>query len=224
MINSNLINKFHSVLIKDNKVNLHGLTYKSEYNESSNKINVYISNPKKLSYNPYVVIEFFNSEILFFGNLIPPPPSPGPSNFYYLKQFFNFYFDNADKNQIYLNKIDTREISNSISSVTKIKYSDFESEIISEFIDVTSDGDGNQIHIKVKLINNYYNDREVSEKDLYSIFDFLFNKKSFSDYLDERYDRAMNLIWDDILITNKDYMYIDLNISFYDSSGKRLYF
>jgi len=110
-----------------------------------------------------------------------------------------------------------------VSDVTKIKYGDFESEIISEFVDVSSDGDGNRIVIKIHLEDSYY-DGEPAEtnKRLLDILDFLFNSKSFSDYLDNKYDAAMDVIWTNTLLTNKEYMYLDLDVMFYDPNGQRI--
>jgi hypothetical protein len=223
MVDNKLVQKLYNTLIKNNKVNIGGLTYKSEYDESKNLINVYISNPNNLSYNPYVVIEFFNDVISFFTEFIPPQSTSGPSNFYYLKQFFKFYFDEVSINEVYLNRVDTRIMMSLVSDVTKIKYGDFESEIISEFVDVSSDGDGNRIVIKIHLEDSYY-DGEPAEtnKRLLDILDFLFNSKSFSDYLDNKYDAAMDVIWTNTLLTNKEYMYLDLDVMFYDPNGQRI--
>ena len=223
MVDNKLVQKLYNTLIKDNKVNIGGLTYKSEYDESKNLINIYISNPSNLSYNPSVVIEYFDDVISFFTEFIPPQSTPGPSNFYYLKQFFKFYFDEVSINEVYLNRTDTRQMMSLVSYITKIKYGDFESDIISEFVGVSSDGDGNRIQIKINLEDSYY-DGEPAEtnKRLFDILDYLFNEKSFSDYLDSRYDAAMDFIWNNTLLTNKDYMYLDLGVMFYDPKGQRV--
>ena len=200
MVDNKLVQKLYNTLIKNNKVNIGGLTYKSEYDESKNLINVYISNPNNLSYNPYVVIEFFNDVISFFTEFILPQSTPGPSSFYYLKQFFKFYFDEFSIDEVYLNRVDTRIMMSLVSDITNIWYGDFDSEVISEFVDVTSGGDGNRIQIKIQLIDSHY-DGEPAEtnKRLFDILDFLFNEQSFSDYLDNKYDSAMDYICPNII-------------------------
>jgi hypothetical protein len=223
MVDNKLVQRLYNTLIKNNKVNIGGLTYKSEYDESKNLINIYISNPSNLSYNPYVVIEYFNDVISFFTEFIPPQSTPGPSTFFYLKQFFKFYFDKVSINEVYLNRTDTRIMMSLVSDITNIWYGDFDSEVISEFVDVTSEGDGNRIQIKIQLTDSHY-DGEPAEtnKRLFDILDFLFNEKSFSDYLDNKYDAAMDFIWTNNLLSNKEYMYIDLDVMFYDPSGQRI--
>ena len=223
MVDNKLVQKLYNTLVKNNKVNIGGLTYKSEYDESKNLINVYISNPNNLSYNPYVVIEYFDDVISFFTEFIPPRSTPGPSNFYYLKQFFKFYFDEVSINEVYLNRTDTRQMMSLVSNVTNIWYGDFDSEVISEFVGITSEGDGNRIQIKIQLTDSHY-DGEPAEtnKRLFDILDFLFNEKSFSDYLDNKYGAAMDFIWNNTLLTNKEYMYVDLSVMFYDPSGQRI--
>ena len=223
MVDNKIVQKLYNTLIKNNKVDIGGLTYKSEYDESKNLINIYISNPNNLSYNPQVIIEFFNDVISFFTEFIPPQAFSGPSNFYYLKQFFKFYFDEVGMNELYLNRTDTRIMMSLVSDITKIKYGDFESDIISEFVGVSSDGDGNRIQIKINLEDPHY-DYEPAETNerLLDILDYLFNEKSFSDYLDSRYDAAMDFIWNNTLLTNKEYMYLDLGVMFYDPNGQRI--
>ena len=223
MVNKKIVQKLFNSLIKDNKVNIGGLTYKSEYDESKNLINVYVSNPNNLSYNPYVVIEFFDDAVSFFTEFIPPQSTPGPSNFYYLKQFFKFYFDEVSINEVYLSRTDTRQMMSLVSNVTNIWYGDFDSEVISEFVGITSEGDGNRIQIKIQLTDSHY-DGEPAEtnKRLFDILDFLFNEKSFSDYLDNKYGAAMDFIWDNTLLTNKEYMYLNLDVMFYDPNGQRI--
>jgi hypothetical protein len=223
MFNKKIVQKLFNSLIKDNKVNIGGLTYKSEYDESKNLINVYVSNPNNLSYNPYVVIEFFNDAVSFFTEFIPPQSTPGPSTFYYLKQFFKFYFDEVSINEVYLNRTDTRQMMSLVSNVTNIWYGDFDSEVISEFVDITSDGDGNRIQIKIQLTDSQY-DGEPAETNnrLFDILDFLFNEKSFSDYLDKKYYASMDFVWANTLLANKEYMYLDLDVMFYDPNGQRI--
>jgi len=223
MVNKKIVQKLFNSLIKDNKVNIGGLTYKSEYDESKNLINVYVSNPNNLSYNPYVVIEFFDDAVSFFTEFIPPQSTPGPSNFYYLKQFFKFYFDEVSINEVYLSRTDTRQMMSLVSNVTNIWYGDFDSEVVSEFVGMVSEGDGNRIQIKIQLTDSHY-DGEPAEtnKRLFDILDFLFNEKSFSDYLDNKYGAAMDFIWDNTLLTNKEYMYLNLDVMFYDPNGQRI--
>jgi hypothetical protein len=110
-----------------------------------------------------------------------------------------------------------------VSNITNIWYGDFDYELISEFVDITSDGDGNRIKIKIQLTDSHY-DGEPAEtnKRLFDILDFLFNEKSFSDYLDSKYDAAMDFIWTNTLLTNKEYTYLDLDVMFYDPSGQRI--
>jgi len=124
---------------------------------------------------------------------------------------------------VYLNRVDTRIMMSLVSDITNIRYGDFDSEVISEFIDLTSEGDGNRIQIKIQITDSHY-DGEPAEtnKRLFDILDVLFNEKSFSDYLDNKYDAAMDYIWANTLLTNKEYMYLDLDVMFYDPSGKRI--
>ena len=223
MIDKRIVQKLYNSLIKDGRVDLDGLTYTSEYNDTQNLIYIRISNPNNLSYSSYVIVEKFHETIYLFTKFIPNATFPGPSNSYYLRQFFKFYFDDGSKTEVHLNGTDTRRIKNSISNVTKIKYDDFESEINSEYIDITSDGDGNRIQIKIQLNDSYYDNEPVEDnKRLRDILDFLFNEISFSDYLDSRYNEVMDIVWSNELLTDKDYMYLDLDPRFYDHTGKRI--
>ena len=66
MANQNiLIKKLYNSLIKDNKVNISPLTYISEYDENKNEIRIFISNPKNITYNTYVIEELFHNNIVF---------------------------------------------------------------------------------------------------------------------------------------------------------------
>lgn len=212
MINSKLVKYFYNSQISDGKVNLGGLTYTSDYNESSDIINIYVSNPDNLSYNPHIIINFFETEIDFFTKLIHQKKSPGPSSFFYLKQYFKFYFDNSDKKSLYINRKDFRQMSNLVSNITRLKYDDFEAEVVSSFDHIKTDGDSNTVDITIKLINSYYDNEEVlTDERLNEILEFLYWEKDFSSYLDSRYGDVLNFVWDSPLLTEKDYMYIKSN-------------
>jgi hypothetical protein len=216
MINSKLIKYFYNSQISDGKVNLGGLTYTSDYNESSDIINIYVSNPDNLSYNPHIIINFFETEIDFFTKLIPQQKSSGPSSFFYLKQYFKFYFDNGDKKSLYINRKDFRQMSNLVSNITRLKYDDFEAEVVSSFDYIKTYGDSNTVDITIKLINSYYDNEEVlTDERLTEILEFLYWEKDFSSYLDSRYGDVLDFVWDNPLVMEKEYMYITLNQRIY---------
>ena len=216
-----LIKKLYNSLIKDNKVDISPLTYISEYDDNKNEIRIFISNPKNISYNSYVIEEFFNDKVTFFTDFIPSNIGPGPSSYWELKQRIKFYFDDTIKGDLYLNNKDTESLSNLTSNVNKFYFKDFKSDIKSKFNGILTDGDGNHIDISIQFLNPYYDTEPIeSENNLEDVFQSMVEDDSFMDFTHRIYDDVLTYIWDDKFITNNDYMYVDFSIDYRGPNGK----
>ena len=107
-------------------------------------------------------------------------------------------------------------MSNLVSNITRLKYDDFEAEVVSSFDYIKTDGNSNTVDITIKLINSYYDNEEVlTDERLTEILEFLYWEKDFSSYLDSRYGDVLDFVWDNPLVTEKEYMYITLNQRIY---------
>lgn len=216
-----LIKKLYNSLIKDNKVDISPLTYISEYDDNKNEIRIFISNPKNISYNSYVIEEFFNDKVTFFTDFIPSNIGPGPSSYWELKQRIKFYFDDTIKGDLYLNNKDKESLSNLTSNVNKFYFKDFKSDIKSKFNGILTDGDGNHIDISIQFLNPYYDTEPIeSENNLEDVFQSMVEDDSFMDFTHRIYDDVLTYIWDDKFITNNDYMYVDFSIDYRGPNGK----
>lgn len=216
-----LIKKLYNSLIKDNKVDISPLTYISEYDDNKNEIRIFISNPKNISYNSYVIEEFFNDKVTFFTDFIPSNIGPGPSSYWELKQRIKFYFDDTIKGDLYLNDKDKESLSNLTSNVNKFYFKDFKSDIKSKFNGILTDGDGNHIDISIQFLNPYYDTEPIeSENNLEDVFQSMVEDDSFMDFTHRIYDDVLTYIWDDKFITNNDYMYVDFSIDYRGPNGK----
>lgn len=226
MINMNryskLIKKLYS-LIGDGRVDISPLTYMSEYNEDKGEINLYISNPKDISYNTYVVEEFFNEKVTFFTEFIPSEIGPGPSTYWNLKQHIKFYFDDTFKGNLYLNKKDKESLSNLVFKVNEFSFEGLLSETESTFKGIRTDGDGNYIDIRIKFLDPEYNSEPiVSENDLEDVLQSVVESDYYMDYTHRIYDDVLNYVWGDKFLTNTEYMYIDFRIDYRDPNGKMI--
>lgn len=224
MINMNkyskLIKKLHS-LIGDGRVDISPLTYVSEYNENKGEINLYISNPKDISYNTYVVEEFFNEKVTFFTEFIPSEIGPGPSAYWNLKQHVKFYFDDAVKGNLYLSDKDKESLSNLVFKVNEFSFEGLLSETESTFNGIRTDGDGNHIDIKIQFLDPEYNSESiVSENDLEDVLQSVIESDYYMDYTHRIYNDVLAYVWDDKFLTNTEYMYIDFRIDYRDPNGK----
>jgi hypothetical protein len=224
MANQNiLIKKLYNSLIKDNKVDISPLTYISEYDENKNEIRIFISNPKNITYNTYVIEEFFNDKVTFFTEFIPSNIGPGPSSYWELKQQIKFYFDDSIKGDLYLNDKDKESLSNLTSNVTKFYFKDFKSDIKSKFNGILTDGDGNHIDITIQFLNPYYDNEPIeSEDNLEDVLQSMVEDDYFMDFTHRIYDDVLTYVWDDKFMTNTDYMYIDFSIDYRDQNGKMI--
>lgn len=226
MINMNkyskLIKKLYS-LIGDGRVDISPLTYVSEYNEDKGEINLYISNPKDISYNAYVVEEFFNEKVTFFTEFIPSEIGPGPSTYWNLKQHVKFYFDDTVKGNLYLSDKDKESLSNLVFKVNEFSFEGLLSETESTFNGIRTDGDGNHIEIKIQLLNPEYNSEPiVSENQLEDVLQGVIESDYYMDYTHRIYDDVLTYVWDDKFLTNTEYMYIDFRIDYRDPNGKMI--
>lgn len=229
MINMNryskLIKKLYS-LIGDGRVDISPLSYMSEYNENKNEISLFISNPKDISYNAYVVEEFFNEKVTFFTEFIPSEIGPGPSTYWNLKQHIKFYFDDTVKGNLYLSNTDKESLSILVSKVNKFNFSDFKSDIKSTFDWIKTDGDGNHIGITMQFLNPYYYGLEPglieSENQLEDVVQSIVENDFYMDYSHRIYDDVLSYVWDDKFLTNTEYMYIDFRIDYRDPNGKMI--
>jgi hypothetical protein len=218
-----LIKKLYNSLIKDNKVDISPLTYISEYDDNKNEIRIFISNPKNISYNTYVIEEFFNDKVTFFTEFIPSNIGPGPSSYWELKQRIKFYFDDSIKGDLYLNDKDKESLSNLTSNVTKFYFKDFKSDIKSKFNGILTDGDGNHIDITIQFLNPYYDNELIeSEDNLEDVLQSMVEDDYFMDFTHRIYDDVLTYVWDDKFMTNTDYMYVDFRIDYRDPNGKNI--
>ncbi len=226
MINMNkyskLIKKLYS-LIGDGRVDISPLTYTSEYNENKDEINLYISNPKDISYNTYVVEEFFNDKVTFFTEFIPSEIGPGPSTYWNLKQRIKLYFDDTMKGDLYLNEKDKESLSNLVSKVNEFNFDGLKSETKSTFNGIRTDGDGNLIEITMQFLNPEYNSEEVvSKNNLEDVLQSLIENDFYMDYTHRIYDDVLTYVWDDKFLTNTEYMYINFTIDYRDPNGEMI--
>lgn len=218
-----LIKKLYNSLIKDNKVDISPLTYISEYDDNKNEIRIFISNPKNISYNTYVIEEFFNDKVTFFTDFIPSNIGPGPSSYWELKQQIKFYFDDTIKGDLYLNDKDKESLSNLTSNVNKFYFKDFKSDVKSKFNGILTDGDGNHIDITIQLLNPYYDNEPIeSENNLQDVLQSMVENDFFMDFIHRIYDDVLTYVWDDKFMTNTDYMYVDFSIDYRDPNGKMI--
>jgi len=219
---SKLIKKLYS-LIGDGRVDISPLTYVSEYNEDKGEINLYISNPKDISYNTYVVEEFFNEKVTFFTEFIPSEIGPGPSTYWNLKQHVKFYFDDTVKGNLYLNDKDKESLSNLVFKVNEFSFEGLLSETESTFNGIRTDGDGNYIDIKIQFLDPEYNSEPiVSENDLEDVLQSVIESDYYMDYTHRIYNDVLAYVWDDKFLTNTEYMYIDFRIVYRDPNGKMI--
>ena len=226
MINMNryskLIKKLYS-LIGDGRVDISPLSYMSEYNENKNEISLFISNPKDISYNSYVVEEFFNEKVTFFTEFIPSEIGPGPSTYWNLKQHVKFYFDDTVKGNLYLNDKDKESLSNLVFKVNEFSFEGLLSETESTFNGIRTDGDGNYIDIKIQFLDPEYNSEPiVSENDLEDVLQSVIESDYYMDYTHRIYNDVLAYVWDDKFLTNTEYMYIDFRIVYRDPNGKMI--
>jgi hypothetical protein len=218
-----LIKKLYNSLIKDNKVDISPLTYISEYDDNKNEIRIFISNPKNISYNTYVIEEFFNEKVTFFTDFIPSNTGSGPSSYWVLKQQIKFYFDDTIKGDLYLNDKDKESLSNLTSNVNKFYFKDFKSDVKSKFNGILTDGDGNHIDITIQLLNPYYDNEPIeSENNLQDVLQSMVENDFFMDFIHRIYDDVLTYVWDDKFMTNTDYMYVDFSIDYRDPNGKMI--
>jgi hypothetical protein len=218
-----LIKKLYNSLIKDNKVDISPLTYISEYDDNKNEIRIFISNPKNISYNTYVIEEFFNEKVTFFTDFIPSNTGSGPSSYWVLKQQIKFYFDDTIKGDLYLNDKDKESLSNLTSNVNKFYFKDFKSDVKSKFNGILTDGDGNHIDITIQFLNPYYDNEPIeSENNLQDVLQSMVENDFFMDFIHRIYDDVLTYVWDDKFMTNTDYMYVDFSIDYRDPNGKMI--
>lgn len=226
MINMNryskLIKKLYS-LIGDGRVDISPLSYMSEYNENKNEISLFISNPKDISYNAYVVEEFFNEKVTFFTEFIPSEIGPGPSTYWNLKQHIKFYFDDTVKGNLYLNNKDKESLSNLVFKVNEFSFEGLLSETESTFNGIRTDGDGNLIDIKIQFLDPEYDSESiVSKNQLEDVLQGVVESDYYMDYIHRIYNNVLTYVWDDKFLTNPEYMYIDFRIDYRDPNGKMI--
>lgn len=215
-----LVKKLYS-LIGNGRVDISPLTYMSEYNENKGEINLFISNPKNISYNTYVVEEFFNDKVTFFTEFIPSGVGTGPSSYWYLKQRIKLYFDDINKGAIFLNQKDRESLSNLVYKVKEFNLDGLKSETKSTFNGIRTDGDGNLIEITIQFLDPEYNSEEVvSKNDLEDIMQSIIESDYYMDYTHRIYNDVLAFVWDDKFLTNTEYMYIDFRIDYRDPNGK----
>ena len=215
-----LIKKLYS-LIGNNRVDIVPLTYMSEYDENKGEINLYISNPKDISYNPHAIEGIFDEKVNFFDEFIPDETGPGPSSFWHLRSRVNFYFDDTTRRDLYLNDKDKESLSNLVSKVNKFNFGDLKSDIKSTFDGIRTDGDGIHIEITIQFLKPYYDNELIKSKtNLEDVVQSMVEDNYYMDYTHRIYDDVLSYVWDDKFLTDTEYMYIDFRIGYRGPNGE----
>jgi hypothetical protein len=227
------LNLFYKLNFDNDVIEINEMLYRIEMDEKKG-MNVYVDNPKDLSYTREVIKNHFFDMVDEFAKYLPQENKPGPSLYYHLTQLINIYTD-ISAHEVYLNDKDRMEILSLLDKINKI-------DIVEDFIKLKMVGDAHlkdiyfedvegiriviemdceELLIKAEYDTDFQNfdvENDNHRVELYSAFE----NDSFYEDFKKPYQDVMTYVWELKNVCDKGYMWVDAKIKLNDPNGLRV--
>ena len=225
------LNLFYKLNFDNDVIEINEMLYRIEMDEKKG-MNVYVDNPKDLSYTRAAVKNHFFDMVDEFAKYLPRENKPGPSLYWYLIKLVHIYTD-ITGHEVYLNDKDRMEILSLLNKINKV-------DIVEDFIKLkmvgnaylkdiyVEDNEGIRIVIQMDCeellikteydtdFQNFDDENDNHRVELYAAFE----NDSFYEEFKKPYQDVMTYVWELKNVCDKGYMWVDAKIKLTDPNGR----
>jgi len=222
VLNGRVLSLFYDKFLSSKSKNYHGLEYTVKLDDDG-QINIDFKNPKKLSYNPEVLLGHVEELIVDFLRLF------GRSSDYWdqplfktLKEKFRLTVDGSSDKQVYLNEKDLNKCRMAAKTIHEFKLEDFYSPCVVEYDYADSDGESILVSLKVKLLKPEFKGKFVEDDELKLALREVLYGDYGQDYEHEFGGPVLSVFWNNPLLIDQDYMWTGPTLQILDKHGRHI--
>jgi hypothetical protein len=209
---------------KDEVNNFHGIIIKPYVD--NDLLNFDFENPNDLSYNKTCLVNYFYDQCDFYGKIL------GIDESEMYKKYVNMYYTSyLSNNRIFLNDTDKQTLVKLVGKTKKFKINSslydihLDADITVEHVYLESNDPesiGLNIELEFKNLTNPKKPNYSLNKNINVLRNWLYNEyRNYDDISNDMFKDAHDFIYNNPLLLDNSYMYINTNISpiVYDEEG-----